>query len=98
MKYILHVSKRTSIGDKISYSRNRKQDKARQKEAILRYLDSLGSINNTEARKLLNLPDKDRPIVSRLFRELLLSGDIEPATETRGTKARTYRRRGQDAC
>ena len=97
MKYILHVSKRTSIGEKISYSRNKKQDKARQKEAILRYLDSLGAINNTEARKLLSLPDKDRPIVSRLFKELLLSGDIELATETRGTKARTYRRRGQDA-
>ena len=97
VKYILHVSKRTSIGEKISYARNKKQDKARRKEAILRYLDSIETINNTEARKLLSLPDKDRPIVSRLFKELLLSGDIEPSTETHGTKDRTYRRKPKNA-
>jgi ATP-dependent DNA helicase RecG len=54
----------------------KKQEKARQKEAILRYLDSIPTINNTEARLLLNLKDKDRPRVSRLFAELVDENEI----------------------
>ncbi len=76
LSYILHVSKRKNTGDKIEYVRTRKQDKARQKEAILRYLDSIDTINNTEARELLKLQDKDRSKVSRLFAELLNENEI----------------------
>lgn len=71
MSYILHVSKRKSMNDKIEYVKTKKQDKARQKEAILRYLDSIDTINNTEARQLLGLFEKDRSKVSRLFAELV---------------------------
>ena len=54
----------------------KKQEKARQKEAILRYLDSVGTINNTEARILLKLEEKDRSKVSRLFSELIEENEI----------------------
>ena len=76
LSYILHISKRTGLKEKIEYVKNKKQDKARQKEAILRYLDSIETINNTEARALLKLQDKDRSKVSRLFAELVKDREI----------------------
>lgn len=76
MSYILHVSKRKGLDDKIDYVNSKKQEKARQKEAILRYLDSIPTINNTEARQLLNLSDKDRSKVSRLFADLQRENEI----------------------
>lgn len=76
LAYILHISKRANIGDKIEYVNTKKQEKARQKEAILRYLDSIETINNTEARMLLKLQEKDRSKVSRLFAELVHDGEI----------------------
>lgn len=76
LAYILHVSKRANMSDKIEYVNTKKQEKARQKEAILRYLDSIDTINNTEARMLLKLQDKDRSKVSRLFSELINEGEI----------------------
>ena len=74
--YILHISKRRSTEDKIDYVKRKKQNKARQKEAILRYLDSIETINNTEARELLKLQVKDRSMVSRLFAELVKENEI----------------------
>ena len=74
--YILHISKRKGLDEKIEYVNSKKQEKARQKEAILRYLDSIPTINNTEARQLLNLPDKDRSKVSRLFADLQRENEI----------------------
>ena len=74
--YFLHISRRKGLNDKIEYVNTKKQEKARQKEAILRYLDSIPSINNTEARQLLNLQDKDRSKVSRLFAELVSENEI----------------------
>lgn len=76
LSYILHVSKRKNMDDKIEYVKTKKQEKARQKEAIIRYLDSIATINNTEARQLLNLAEKDRPKVSRLFAELVRENEI----------------------
>ena len=76
LSYILHISKRKGIDDKIEYVNNKKQEKARQKEGILRYLDSIETINNAEARHLLKLQDKDRAKVSRLFAELVSEGEI----------------------
>ena len=70
LKYIIHRSKLETADDKITYSKQKKQEKARQKEAILRYLDGVEEIDNEDARKLLNLPDKDISLVSRLFAEL----------------------------
>jgi len=76
LAYILHITKRRSTEDKIAYVKAKKQDKARQKEAILRYLDSIDTINNREARALLKLQEKDRSAVSRLFAELVASNEI----------------------
>ena len=76
LAYILHVTKRKSTEDKIEYVKAKKQDKARQKEAILRYLDSIDTINNREARALLKLQEKDRYAVSRLFAELVAANEI----------------------
>ncbi len=76
LSYILHISKRKSTNDKIDYVKAKKQDKARQKEAILRYLDSIDTINNREARALLKLQEKDMSAVSRLFAELVAENEI----------------------
>ena len=76
LSYILHISKRKNTSDKIEYVTTKKQNKARQKEAILRYLDSVDTINNAEARELLKLAEKDRSKVSRLFAELVKEQEI----------------------
>ena len=76
LAYILHITKRKSTEDKIDYVKAKKQDKARQKEAILRYLDSIDTINNREARALLKLQEKDMSAVSRLFAELVAENKI----------------------
>ena len=84
LSYILHVSKRKDLDDKIDYVKSKKQEKARQKEAILRYLDSIPTINNAEARQLLSLQEKDRSKVSRLFAELISENEI---VQTEGNAA-----------
>ena len=73
LKYILHKTKSSSTQEKIKYSQLKKQEKARQKEAILRYLDEIGTINNSEARQLLKLPDNDVSYISKLFKEMLIT-------------------------
>lgn len=74
--YMLHISKRNTTKEKVEYVLSKKQEKARQKEAIRRYLDDVPTINNAEARTLLKLTQKDAPLVSKLFKSLLESGDI----------------------
>lgn len=76
-KYIIHKKHNVSIKDKVQYSQLKKQEKARQKEAILRYLESCDTINNTEARELLKLADKDKFYVSRLLNEMCRDKLIE---------------------
>jgi ATP-dependent DNA helicase RecG len=70
VKYIIHKSKLETTEDKISYTKQKKQDKARQIEAILRYLDNADEIDNEGARKLLLLADNDIYYISRLFAEM----------------------------
>lgn len=81
LAYILHVSKRKSTEEKNDYVKRKEQNKARPKEAILRYLDSIDTINNTEARELLKLQVKDRSMVSHLFAELVKEKEIEQAED-----------------
>lgn len=90
LSYILHFSKRKTTSERIAYVKSKKQEKARQKEAILRYLDSIDTINNTEARVLLNLQDKDRSAVSRLFAELVAANEI---VQTKGKNPNNVRYR-----
>jgi ATP-dependent DNA helicase RecG len=76
VKYIIHRSKLVSDEDKIGYTKQKKQEKARQIEAILRYLDAVDEIDNEGARKLLLLNDSDIYFVSRLFAEMKEKGLI----------------------
>jgi ATP-dependent DNA helicase RecG len=70
VKYIIHRSKLASTEDKIGYTKLKKQEKARQVEAILRYLDNADEIDNEGARKLLMLGDNEISYVSRLFADM----------------------------
>lgn len=80
LKYMLHKSRSKSTAEKIAYSQLKKQEKARQKEAIIRYLDEIETITNKEARELLKLPDSAVSQVSRLLKELCDADEIEPIT------------------
>lgn len=91
LSYILHVSKRKNTNDKIEYVNTKKQEKARQKEAILRYLDSIQTINNTEARQLLKFSDRERSKVSRLFAELVSEKEISKTEDSVANNVK-YRR------
>lgn len=93
LAYILHVSKRKSTEEKIDYVKRKKQNKARQKEAILRYLDSIDTINNTDARELLKLQEKDRSTVSRLFAELVKENEIEQTEDSIPNNVKYRRKR-----
>lgn len=94
LSYILHVSKRKDMDDKIDYVKSKKQEKARQKEAILRYLDSIPTINNAEARQLLSLQEKDRSKVSRLFAELISENEIVQTEESVANNVKYKRLKG----
>ncbi len=90
MKYIIHRSKLATTDDKIGYAKLKKQEKARQIEAIIRYLDTADEIDNEAARKLLNIPDTNSSYISRLFAEMVEKGQIEVAEETKHNH-RTYK-------
>ena len=90
--YILHKSKNQTTKEKIKYSRLKKQEKARQCEAILRYVDSVGSITNAEARELLKLPDTSQSAVSRLLSKLWKSGYLDIETSEKNMK-RVYKKK-----
>ena len=92
LKYILHKSKNKTTSEKIKYSKLKKQEKARQKEAILRYLDEVDTITNAEARMLLQLPDSSRSYVSRILSSMVESDNLEIITPE-GVFQRIYRRK-----
>ena len=62
----LWSSKQKIIGEAINLNKMKK----------LWYLDSIPTINNSEARQLLKLSEKDRSRVSRLFAELIRENEI----------------------
>lgn len=85
-----------STEDKITYSKQKRQEKARQVEAILRYLDSVDEIDNESARRLLNIPDSNVSTVSRLFKYMMEENLIEIAYE-KGHNQRVYKRKQTNA-
>lgn len=93
-KYIIHKKHNVSIKDKVQYSQLKKQEKACQIEAILRYLGSVDTINNSEARYLLKLSDKDKYYVSRLLSTMCKDSLIEKVENTTTNNA-TYRLRSK---
>ena len=94
VKYLIHKSKLETTEEKITYSKQKKQEKARQIEAILRYLDSVDEIDNESARKLLNIPNSNASYMSRLFADMLIKDMIEIAYE-KGHNQRVYKRKKQ---
>lgn len=92
VRYIIHKSRLDSTEDKITYTKQKKQEKARQIEAILRYLDSVDEIDNESARKLLNIPDTNVSAISRLFKSMMEDDLIEVAYE-KGHNQRVYKRK-----
>lgn len=92
LKYIIHKSRLTSTEERIGYTLSKKQEKSKQKETILRYLDEFSEINNEQARKLLNLPDSQASHVSRIFADMRKSKEIEIASE-KGHNQRMYKRK-----
>lgn len=87
-KYIIHKKHSVSIKDKISYTKAKKQDRVRQKEAIIRYLDEFDTISNAEVRDLLALPPNDVYYVSRLLNSLKIDGIIEIDASSSSNKPR----------
>ena len=85
-KYILHKKHNVSVKDKVLYARQKKQDKARKKEAILRYLDECGTITNAETRELLKIPITQSASISRLLKSMMEEGLITYAKESKSNK------------
>lgn len=54
-------------------------------------MDSIDTINNSEARQLLKLPEKDRAKVSRLFAELVDENAILKTADSKPNNVK-YRR------
>lgn len=77
LKYLIHKSKLADLKDEMLYLKHKKQEKARQEQAILRYLDEFNEIDNESARKFLNLPDSEIYNVSRLFSDMVNKGWIK---------------------
>lgn len=94
--YLIHKRLLRDTAEKIRYVRNKKQEKAIQKEAIMRYLDSMETISNSEVRMLLNLPDSAMSYVSRLLSEMVkdeLLIIITPINSSRRKYARKKRKK-----
>jgi ATP-dependent DNA helicase RecG len=77
LKYLIHKSKLADLKDEMLYLRHKKQEKAKQEQAILRYLEEFSEIDNESARKFLNLPDSEIYNVSRLFSDMVGKGWIK---------------------
>ncbi|MBS5528009.1 MAG: putative DNA binding domain-containing protein [Prevotella sp.] len=92
LRYILHKSKIKTTGEKIKYSQLKKQDKAKQREAIMRYVNTVGTITNAEAREILKLAETSQSYVSRLLSELWREGYIDLATPV-GNFKRVYKKK-----
>lgn len=71
--------------------------KARQKEAILRYVDEFETITNAEARQLLQLPSTASSYVSRLFQKMVEEGTIEKIRGDRNASVK-YRKSLYGVC
>jgi predicted HTH transcriptional regulator len=76
-KFLIHKSKLADLNDEALYLKHKKQEKAKQEQAILRYLEEFSEIDNESARKFLNLPDSEIYNVSRLFSGMVTKGWIK---------------------
>lgn len=91
IKYLIHKSKLIDSTDERQYLSQKKQERFRQQETLMRYLDEFEEIDNQKAREILNLPDTQTSYVSRLLAEMLDKQLIEVARETKHNQ-RVYQR------
>ena len=92
LKYLIHKSKLSNARDERQYLSQKKQERFRQEEAILRYLDEFEQIDNQKARQILNLPPTQAHTISRLFSDMLEKGLLVVNHEA-GHHQRVYRRK-----
>ena len=78
-RYIIHKSKLTTPLEERNYLLSKKQEKQKQIETVLRYLEEFGEIDNERAREVLLLPFQAQSNVSRLFRDMIDKELIEIA-------------------
>jgi predicted HTH transcriptional regulator len=91
LKYLIHKSKLIDSTDERQYLSQKKQERFRQQETLLRYLDEFEEIDNQKAREILTLPDTQASYISRLLAEMVEKEIIEVAREIKHNQ-RIYRR------
>jgi ATP-dependent DNA helicase RecG len=88
-KYIIHKSKLMGLNEERKYLQQKKQDRQKQIEAILRYLDEFSEISNSKVRDLLSLSNDEVTYVSKLLADMLSKKLIEIIREE-GHNQRIY--------
>jgi ATP-dependent DNA helicase RecG len=84
MKYIIHKNMLETVQDEKQYLKNKKQTAFKHKQIILRYIEEFDEISNKVARDILGLPETDIYYISRLFKELRDSNDINVLRNDKG--------------
>lgn len=88
LKYVIHSSKLTTPQEEAQYLKQKRQDRFRQVEIIVRYLEEVKpEIDNETARQILNLAGDDIFYVSRLFKEMVETGRLQ---QVRREQQKTY--------
>jgi ATP-dependent DNA helicase RecG len=70
VKYIIHKKHRIDAAEEKEYLLSKRQERHKQIETLLRYIDEFAEIDNEKAREILLLPDNQDYYVSRLFAEM----------------------------
>ena len=81
IKYLIHKSRLLNAQDERQYLQHKKQEKFKQTETILRYLEEFGEIDNQKIREVLNLDEHQASYVSRLLKEMVEKEFIHVADE-----------------
>lgn len=70
VKYIIHKKRLVDSAEQKDYLLSKRQERHKQMETILRYLDEFDEIDNEKAREVLLLPDSQDHYVSKLFGDM----------------------------
>ena len=88
LKYVIHSSKLSTPQEQAQYLKQKRQDRFRQIEIVVRYLEEVKpEIDNETVRQVLNLSGHDIFYVSRLLKEMVDSGRLE---QLRRDSQKTY--------
>lgn len=70
VKYIIHKKRLVDSAEQKDYILSKRQERHKQMETILRYIDEFGEVDNEKAREVLLLPDSQDHYVSKLFGDM----------------------------